>query len=84
MGSRVHGSSIQVDELPSGQCAFPTANFRRGAHGARVKRFAHTMVEDHQKSGEELEAMATSKGVEVPGEPSLLQRATRRLQFRPL
>jgi putative membrane protein len=45
------------------------------ADDAQVKRFAQMMVDDHQKAGEELEALTTSKGVEVPAEPSMVQRA---------
>ena len=45
----------------------------------QVKRFAQTMVDDHQKAGAELKQLASSKGVEVPAEPSLIQRAKLKL-----
>jgi putative membrane protein len=37
---------------------------------AGVKSFASEMVADHTKSGEELKALAASKGVKLPSEPS--------------
>lgn len=39
-----------------------------------IHRFAQTMVTDHQRSGEELKALAATKGVQVPSQPSALQR----------
>lgn len=46
---------------------------------AQVKRFAQMMVDDHQRAGAELKALATSKGVEVPDQPSMMQRAKLKL-----
>jgi putative membrane protein len=57
-------------EVESGKLAL-----QKAADDAQVRRFAQMMVDDHQKSGEELKALATSKGVEVPAEPSMAQRA---------
>lgn len=49
------------------------------AQNPEVKSFAQKMVEDHTKTGNELAALATSKGVEVPKEPSLMQKAKMKL-----
>lgn len=40
-----------------------------------LKTFAQQMVSDHTKSGEELNALAQSKGVQPPAEPSGKQKA---------
>ena len=40
-----------------------------------VKTFAEQMVNDHTKAGDELTALAQSKGVKVSNEPSVAQRA---------
>ncbi|HUG22355.1 DUF4142 domain-containing protein [Piscinibacter sp.] len=45
----------------------------------KVKSFAQHMVEDHTKANEALAALAASKGVEVPKEPSLMQKAKMKL-----
>lgn len=41
----------------------------------KVKAFAQQMVDDHTKVGDELTALAKSKGLDVPTEPSLTQKA---------
>ena len=43
---------------------------------ADVKAFADQMIKDHTKVGEELSALAKSKGYVVPTGPSLMQMAT--------
>ncbi|MCW7539245.1 DUF4142 domain-containing protein [Aquabacterium sp. A7-Y] len=45
------------------------------ASHADVKAFAARMIEDHTKAGDELKALAASKGVEVPDEASVMQKA---------
>jgi putative membrane protein len=40
-----------------------------------VKEFANMMVTDHTKTGDEMRALATSKGVKVPEDPSAMQKA---------
>jgi putative membrane protein len=40
----------------------------------QVKSFAEQMVSDHTRTGDELKALASSKGVEVPSDPSVGQR----------
>jgi putative membrane protein len=45
------------------------------ASAPQVKSFAEQMVADHTKSGEELKALAQSKGVQVPTGPSEKQKA---------
>ena len=45
----------------------------------QVKGFAQQMVDDHTKAGAELAALAASKGVTLPTEPSLGQRAKLKL-----
>lgn len=45
----------------------------------QVKSFAQQMVADHTKVGGELDVLAASKGVRVPAEPSMVQKAKARL-----
>ena len=45
------------------------------ASDAKVKAFAKQMIDDHTKAGQELAALAASKGVEVSDGPSLAQKA---------
>jgi putative membrane protein len=45
------------------------------AANTQVKGFAQQMVDDHTKANQELAALAASKGVEVPNEPSVAQKA---------
>lgn len=45
------------------------------AASADVKSFAQQMVTDHTKAGDELMALATSKGVTAPKEPSPAQKS---------
>lgn len=39
-----------------------------------IKSFAQKMVDDHTKAGDELKALAQSKGVELPGDVSMMQK----------
>jgi len=57
--AEVQGSKLAVDK----------------AVNTQVKGFAQQMVDDHTKVNEELKALAARKGVEVPAEPSLAQKA---------
>lgn len=50
----------------------------KGVH-PQVKAFAQQMVDDHTKAGNALTALAVSKGVDVPTEPSIAQRAKLKL-----
>jgi putative membrane protein len=45
------------------------------AVNTQVRGFAQQMVDDHTRSHEELKALAASKGVTLPTEPSIAQRA---------
>lgn len=45
------------------------------ARSGEVKTFAQKMIDDHGKAGQQLAALAKSKGYEVPTEPSLVQKA---------
>lgn len=45
------------------------------ASSADVKTFAQQMIDDHTKTGDEMKALASSKGVEVSDKPSLTQSA---------
>jgi len=45
------------------------------ASSAEVKAFAQQMVTDHTKAGEELGALASSKGVTIPSAPSAAQKS---------
>lgn len=49
------------------------------ASSPKVKAFAKQMIEDHTKAGKELSSLAASKGVDVPAEPSLAQKAKLKL-----
>lgn len=49
------------------------------AANTQVKSFAQQMVEDHTKANDELKALASSKGVTLPTEPSMMQRAKLKL-----
>ena len=44
------------------------------AMSGKVKAFAQKMVDDHTKANKELTALAAKKGVEVPAEPSVIQK----------
>ncbi|MGE8565114.1 MAG: DUF4142 domain-containing protein [Achromobacter sp.] len=45
------------------------------SQNAEVKKFAQQMIDDHGKAGQQLAALAKSKGVDVPTDPSLMQQA---------
>ncbi|HSX92695.1 MAG TPA: DUF4142 domain-containing protein [Hydrogenophaga sp.] len=45
----------------------------------QVQRFAQTMVNEHTRMGDELRTLARAKGVELPTEPSMLQRGRLKL-----
>jgi putative membrane protein len=45
------------------------------AQNTQVKAFAQQMVDDHGKANEELKTLASAKGVELPAEPSVAQKA---------
>jgi putative membrane protein len=45
------------------------------ATDSRVKSYAQQLIDDHTKMHEELAALASSKGVELPKDPSLGQKA---------
>lgn len=45
------------------------------AHNTQVKGFAQQMVDDHGKAHEELKALASAKGVELPAGPSVKHKA---------
>src|SRR5690606_34856418 len=50
----------------------------KGTH-PQVKAFAQMMVDDHAKADSALKTLAASKGVDVPAEPSLAQKAKLKL-----
>lgn len=45
----------------------------------QVKAFAQKMIDDHGKTGQELAALASAKGVELPDGPSLIQKGKLKL-----
>jgi len=45
------------------------------SQNADVKQFAQKMIDDHTKVGQQLEALAKSKGFEPPKDPSMMQTA---------
>jgi putative membrane protein len=49
------------------------------ARDPTVKAFAQQMVTDHGKTGQELAALASAKGVELPDGPSMMQKAKLKL-----
>ncbi|WP_280156240.1 DUF4142 domain-containing protein [Piscinibacter sp. XHJ-5] len=49
------------------------------ASNTQVKGFAQQMVDDHTKANEELKALASAKGVALPTEPSVAQKAKLKL-----
>jgi putative membrane protein len=49
------------------------------ATNTQVKSFAQQMVDDHSKANDELKALAASKGVTLPTEPSMAQKAKLKL-----
>ena len=53
------------------------------AKDSRVKSFAQKLIDDHTKAHAELAALASSKGVELPKDPSVGQKAKAKiLSFR--
>jgi putative membrane protein len=52
------------------------------ASNPKVKEFAKQMIDDHTQANEELKALASSKDVEVPDDPSLLQRGKAMLMLK--
>jgi putative membrane protein len=55
-------------EIETGKMAMEKAS------DPKVKEFAKHMIDDHTQANQELKTLASSKGVEVPDDPSLLQR----------
>jgi putative membrane protein len=51
------------------------------ATDAKVKAFAKQMIDDHTKANKELETLASSKGVELPSGPSLVQQGKSKLML---
>jgi len=49
------------------------------ASNTQVKSFAQQMVDDHTKAADELKQLAESKGVKLPTEPSMMQKAKLKL-----
>ncbi|QXL85304.1 DUF4142 domain-containing protein [Comamonas sp. NLF-1-9] len=45
------------------------------ARNAQTKAFAQQMLNDHRKAGQELERLAAAKGVDLPDDASLMQKA---------
>lgn len=58
-----------ITEIESGKLALEKSA------DADVKKFATQMIEDHRKANEELIALATKLGLEVPDEASLVAKA---------
>lgn len=49
------------------------------AGSEKVKAFAQQMIDDHTKANDELTQLAKAKGVELPTEPSLMQKGKQKL-----
>lgn len=60
-------------EVQAGQAAASKAS------NTQVKSFAQQMVDDHSKANDELKSLAASKGVTLPTEPSMAQKAKLKL-----
>lgn len=43
---------------------------------ADIQKFANQMIADHQKAGDELKALAQTKKVELPPDPSFMQKGS--------
>lgn len=90
--SEVAGVKVQANKLARADAAFlkqaaqnghaeiegSKLALTKGTH-AQVKAFAQQMIDDHTKASKELSALAADKGVEVPTEPSIAQRAKLKL-----
>jgi putative membrane protein len=63
-------------EIETGKLAMEKAS------DAKVKEFAKHMIDDHTQANEELKTLTTSKGVEIPDDPSLLQRGKAMLMLK--
>lgn len=86
------GVKVQADKLARADAAFlkqaaqnghaevqgSKLALDKGTH-AQVKAFAQQMVDDHTKVAQELSALASNKGVDLPSEPSLAQKAKLKL-----
>ena len=62
-----------ITEIESGNLALEKSS------DAEVKQFATRMIEDHRKANDELTALATKLGLEVPDEASLVAKAKKML-----
>ena len=58
-----------ITEIESSKLALEKSN------DADVKQFANQMIEDHRKANEELMALASKLGLEVPDEATLMAKA---------
>lgn len=45
----------------------------------KIKEFAQQVIDDHLKAHQDLQALAANKGVKLPTEPSMMQRAKLKL-----
>ena len=88
-GAPAKGSSLSSDDkgfisqaAQNGHAEIDTSKLAlEKASDPKVKEFAKMMIEDHTKANEELKALASSKGVEAPDDPSLLQRGKSKLML---
>lgn len=62
-----------INEIESAKLALEKSN------DAEIKQFANTMIEDHRKANDELNALASQEGLEVPDEASLIAKAKKML-----
>lgn len=90
--SEVAGVKVQAHKLARADAAFlkqaaqnghaevegSKLALSKGTH-AQVKAFAQQMVDDHTKAAQALSTLASDKGVELPTEPSLAQKAKLKL-----
>lgn len=69
-------SSFLKDAAESGLFEVQAAQIaQQKGNDAQVKTFAQTMVDDHTKANQELQALAQQKGVKLPTSPSVGQKA---------
>jgi putative membrane protein len=69
-------SSFMKDAAESGMAEVEASKIAvNKAVNTQIKSFAQQMIDDHTKANDELKALAASKNVKLPTEPSMVDRA---------
>jgi putative membrane protein len=70
-----HDKSFMKDAAESGLAEVQASQLAaQNAANTQVKSFADQMVQDHTKANDELKALAAQKKLDLPTEPSLMER----------